>query len=88
MSGVLFGFVLFTVDLLLLVAIFRRLWRSQDGELPRAKTVILLIVGKLVILGGGIYLALVVYLVDALLLVVGSLLALVMFSLVFYHRYR
>ena len=88
MSGVLFGFVLFTVDLLLLVAIFRRLWRSQDSELPRAKTVILLIVGKLVILGGGIYLALVVYLVDALLLVVGSLLALVMFSLIFYHRYR
>lgn len=86
MSGLLFGLALFTIDLLSLVVGFRWLWHK--GGVSRGKAVILLIVGKLAILGGGVYLALVVYRVDALLFVVGSLLALLLFSGVCYWRYR
>lgn len=85
MSGLLFGFMLFMGDLLLIVAIFQWLWRRG---VSRGKTIILLVIGKLIVLGGGIYLSLVVYRVEALMFVVGSLLALLSFSLVCYRQYR
>lgn len=83
MLGLSFGFVLFMVDLLLIAVVFRWLWHRG---VSRGRVVVMLVIGKLAILGGGVYLSLVVYRVDALLFVIGSLLALLIFSLVFYHR--
>lgn len=84
MVGLLFGFVLFMVDLLLIVAVSRWLWRRGAFR----NMVIPLMIGKLAILGGGVYLALVIYQVDPLLFVVGSLLGLLMFSVVCYRHCR
>ena len=85
MLGLSLGFILFMVDLLLIVVVFRWLWHR---EVSRGRLVTLLVIGKLAILGGGVYLSLVVYRVDALLFVIGSLLALLIFSLVFYRQCR
>ena len=85
MLGLSLGFVLFFVDVLLIAVVFRWLWHRG---VSRGRMIILLIIGKLAILGLGVYFSLVVYRVDVLLFVIGALLALLIFSLIFYRQGR
>ena len=69
------GFVLFALDMLALLLLFRRLW--QRGTRPsQRRLLVLLSAAKLPLLGGGVYVALVVLEVDVLLFVGGALAAL------------
>ena len=73
------GFVLFALDLLLLAVLCRWLWRS-NRHVHRYRLLVLLSVAKLPLLGGGVYLALVVLRLDLLAFVLGALVALVVIS--------
>ena len=73
------GFLLFVLDILLLALLFRRLWRSNT-QVSRYRLLALLSVLKLPLLGGGVYLVLVVWRADILWLVLGALAALLLVS--------
>lgn len=73
------GFLLFALDILLLVALLRGIWHSGT-RLSRYRWLALLSLLKLPLLGGGVYLVLVVGRADMLSLVLGALAALVLLS--------
>ena len=74
------GFLLFVLDILLLALLFRRLWRNNT-QVSKYRWLALLSVLKLPLLGGGVYLVLVVWRADILSLVLGALAALLLISI-------
>ena len=73
------GFLLFALDILALLLLFRRLW--QRGTRPSQRRLLVwLSVAKLPLLGGGVYVALVLFEVDVLLFVGGAFTALLLVS--------
>ena len=73
------GFLLFLLDLLLLVLLLRRLWHSGT-QMGRYRLLVLLSLLKLPVLGAGVYLVLVVWRADLLAFVLGALAALALVS--------
>ncbi len=73
------GFLLFGLDMLLLVLLFRRLWRAGT-RLGGCRLFLLLSLCKLPLLGGGVYLVLVVWRAELLTFVLGALAALLSVS--------
>lgn len=74
MPGISFvtGFIFFALDILLLTLTLR--WLQHRASLTRAKLVALLLAGKLLLLGGGVYMALAIFAVDILFFTGGALL--------------
>ena len=68
------GFLLLSLDVLLLGLMFRHIW--QLGAVKPSKLLALLIFSKMLVLGVGVYFALAVYQQDVLYFTVGALLAL------------
>ena len=73
------GFLLFALDILLLALLFRRLCHS-NSQMSRYRLLALLSLLKLPLLGGGVYLVLIVWQADMLSFVLGSLAALSLVS--------
>ena len=74
MAAFVCGFLLLSLDVLLLGLIFRHLW--QRGEVKPNKLLVLLIFSKILILGIGVYFSLAVYQQEILYFTSGALLAL------------
>ena len=75
MVSFIVGFLLFVLDMLVLLLLFRRLWQRSTQPSQRW-LLILLSVAKLLLLGGGVYVALVVLETDVLWFVSGAFVAL------------
>lgn len=73
------GFLLFVLDILALLLLFRHLWQRSTRPSSR-RLLVWLGVAKLPLLGGGVYVSLVVLKVDVLLFVGGALAALLLVS--------
>ncbi len=73
------GLLLFGLDILLLVLLFRYMWRNST-QMGRYRLLVLLSLLKLPLLGGSVYLVLVVWRADMLALVLGALAALALVS--------
>ena len=73
------GFLLFFLDLLLLAVLLRSLWHRQT-QISKYRLLALLSLLKLPLLGGGVYLVLVVWHADMLALVLGALASLALVS--------
>lgn len=81
------GFLLFVLDILLLALLFHRLWHNNT-QMGRYRLLALLSLLKLPLLGGGVYLVLVVWRADILSLVLGALAALSLVSAALIVRER
>ena len=73
------GFLLFALDILLLALLFRRLCHNST-QMSKYRLLSLLSLLKLPLLGGGVYLVLIVWQADMLPFVLGALTALTLVS--------